>query len=348
MKISKEEMVNILKQVMVATEKKGLVEELSHLVFDGAYVLTYNDKIAVSYPVSVEKFNLSCGVVATDFAAALKGIKTKEVELVATDNGLLIKGGNTSTTLPFFDKKKILELHESLNIAEIEDKFVDITDEFVHGLKVCKYSASDNMDNIKGMYAIRIDKDLMFSTNGYQATMYPINDTGLPIVYISKTFVDAIINFLPIAATFTKSWAFFANKDNGILACRTSNVGKVFPQNFNDLFLEFEDGFSFKENMDEELSSLEFFSEGEDKSDKSINVKITTDGECIMSSTSQKGEVLVSTEVENFTEKEDVEFFINPNNLKEAINSGGKMKVADRFLALNTKTFSHIASLKRK
>jgi hypothetical protein len=345
MKISKEEITNILKQVMPAVEKKGLVEELSHLVFDGAYVLTYNDKIAVSYPVYSEQFDLNCGVVANDFEEAVKSVKTKEVELEVTNNGLIIQGGKTTTTLPFFDQKKIVELHASLNIAEVEKKLLPTPQGLIEGLRVCKFSASDNVDSIKGMYAVRISDGVVFSTNGYQATRYITTESGFPVVYVAKTFIDAIVNFEPVSMLATKTWLFFGNKDQGILACRTSNVGHVFPQNVDHVFPEFDEGFTFEENLSDELSTLEFFSSGESKTDKTIIVAIEDNGKCSLMSSSEKGNVVISTTVKDF-KGERVEFHINPGALKEAISLGGIMRVDENSLAIKTEVFDHISALK--
>jgi len=341
MKISKENLSNIIQKVMPAVEKKGIVEEMSHLAFDGAYVLTYNDKIAISYPLP-EDFQLQCSVVATDFLSAVKAIRTKDVELEQLEDGLVVRGGKTVTLLPFFDEKKIAELHDSLDIPSIEDKFIDLPENFIDAIRTCKFSASDNVDHPKGMYAVAMLGDCVFATNGYQATLYPV--VGVGTGFIKKPFVDAIVNFAPVAAVFTKSWLFFMNNDNAILSCRSLLLADKFPKDLEKVFFDFEKGFKFKEVIDDELTSLETFGEGDDKSDKTIIVTISK-GKAILTGKSVRGEMTVECEIEGY-EGEEVQFSINPNYLKECIKMGGEMAADSRMICMKTLTFKHLVALK--
>lgn len=342
--IEKKDLLDIIQKVMPAVDKKAIVEEMGHLVFDGQYVLTYNDKVAISYPMP-EGFDISCGVVAADFVAAVKGIRTKEVTLNHTDNGLVVYGGKYNTVLPFYDQNKIIELHASLDIDSIWDQLIELPEGFIDGLRVCKYAASDNLDNPKGVYAVKIDGGVIFATDGYQATRYPINDIGLELCFIQKTFIDGIVNFEPVYAFFNNSWAFFLNEAQAMMSCRVSNVAHAYPPNVDQVFQEFEGGFQFTEALDEELSSLEFFSEGTDKADKSINITIESSGKCILSTESKRGSVSVETEVKGFS-GEQVSFIINPGALRETISHNGFMHVSERFLSLRTDNFEHVAALK--
>lgn len=344
MKIHKEEILKIIDKVMPGVEKKGLVEEMGQIVFDGNFVLTYNDKVAICYPVTSEAFNLSCGVVATDFVRAVKGIKTKDIEIEKEEGGLLISGGKNRTVLPFYDEKKITELHNSLNISEVDGKFIKLPKNFLDGLRTCKFSASDNLDNPKGLYCLKIEGNTIFSTNGYQATIYYTEDVGFGKVFISKMFIDSILSFNPTDAVFTKSWAFFLNEDDAILACRMATITS-FPKGIESAFPEFEKGFKFKETMDDELSSLEFFAEGSDKSDKNTEVVINENGTVIMESTSAKGSVTIETEVDDYDGKE-IKFLINPNYLKECMDLKGEMHVTEKMLSIKTSTFQHLVALK--
>lgn len=345
MNITKEVLLLAVQRVVPAIETKGVVEEMGHLVFSGPYLLAYNDKLAINYPIGEEGFNLNCGVVAADFIAAIKGIRTKSLSIEETANGLTIKGGKFEVTLPYFDQQRIVDLHDSLKLEEVEKKLTPLPPTFTDALRACKSSASDNMDNPKGLYTVAISDGVIFSGTGYEVTRYYVEKTGHGLVFIQKSFIDSIINFEPISAHYTKTWAFFGNDDGGILAARIANVEKVYPKNLDALFPDEEvtEGFKFTEDISEELTSLAFFSQGTDKNEKTILIQISPDGHTFLSSTSERGEVSVETSCTGFT-GEEMEFQVNPISLKEILLNDGFFIIQEATLCLRTEFSDHLVA----
>lgn len=345
MRINTEELRNITKIVMPAVKSDSLEEELGAIVFDGTYMLSYNDKVAISYPLPESAGELACGVSGDDFEHALKGIRTKDVTLEVQENVLVISGGKTVIEIPLMNEDKLLELHDSIGIVEAEKNLKPLPKDFLHGLGLCNNVATNNMNNLQGLYTIRVTKDLLYASDGFRVCRYNLSDK-MPSTYIAKPFVEDVIKFTPVEYYFTDAWLYFGNIDGGMHCCRTMPIDS-FPLTMDKLLdcAEDADYFTFPTDILDELEAASFFSEGKDAREKVASVSINDLGLAVIESSGTRGRVTTEAQIEDY-KGEEVTFNVSPIFLRMMIAEEGKFAVTPKFLHMTTGPFVQIVSLR--
>ena len=82
MKIKKEELLKALAAVKPGLSSKDVIEQSTSFAFMGGHVVTYNDEIAVRYPVDLE---IEGAIRANELYSFLSKIKDKEIDLEVSE-----------------------------------------------------------------------------------------------------------------------------------------------------------------------------------------------------------------------------------------------------------------------
>lgn len=352
MKIKTEELRLIVKAVMPAVKTDSLVEETAALCFDGTYLLSYNDKVAISYPFPENTGELSCGVSGKDFENALKGMRSKEVVLALLETAettvLTITGGKTVIELPLMNSEKLIQLHDSLNLNAASDAMQPLPSDFLHGLRLTSGVTSKNLDHPQGLFTVSITGSTMLASDGFRVAKYTMADEITPNTFIVRDFVEEIIKFCPVLYAVKDSWIYFENIDGGIHCCRAADVQHLFPKNMEDM-LKYDPKkmafFTFPAELTDELEAMSFFSDGEDAREKVVEVNIDKLGQLSLKSTSIKGNVSTRASIEDY-KGEDISFHVSPIFLRMLIAEDGKVGVDEKFIHLETGMYRQVVSLR--
>jgi len=184
-----------LELVMPAVKENSLVEEMSSVVFDGPYLITYNDVIAVSYPLNTDNED-TCGVTALDLQKAVMSIRTKEVSLTKEDDIFIVSGGKTRIELPLMNEEKLMELHNSLDLETAEENMRELPTTFSHALKLCVACSSKNVDHPHGLYALKFSNNALSASDGMRVAKYEFDGNFEEIdCYIPNSDTIRIFNF---------------------------------------------------------------------------------------------------------------------------------------------------------
>lgn len=294
------ELKDVIQEVMMGTADKGILEEMSFIAFDEGFLISYNDRIAVSSTLPEGEGDFACAVNAKDFINAVKCIRTKDTELILEEGNLIITGGATEVTLPITESEKLKELYNSLSIENVIDNSTEIPDNFNDILQKLSDLASPNLNTFQGLSCVRFSKEFIEATDGSRAG-YSEVDMKVPKqgVYIQKYLIPSVIKFNPVAYFFDKEWCHFVNEFDSILSCRRSYPDSPFPE-IKELHKQGSGkklgSFKMTEEFKESIKDLSYFAEGLSKKEQYITMEIKNN-KVIFSSSGDKGKVITEIKV---------------------------------------------------
>jgi len=320
-----QEFLNTMNVVLSGVSKKDVSEAMGQIVFDGGYLISYNDKIAVSS--SVDCPIDSCGVDANDLLKAVKGIRTKEFEMTLENDFLTLEGGKTTVTLPTMISSEMRTFHEAIDIDGAILKMKRLPPDFIPALVLCENSVSTNMSSSFGGYAMKFDSYTVSSTDGYRASLYELSKKikTKNTFFISKEIVEHLIGFNPEKIFVSPSWIYFTDaKADTVIACRTSIDNT---ENFPDLSGIIVKGkrkakFTIQREDTENLDMLSFFTDGDKDADKEIDM-VLSKKKVTMSGSSIKGSATIELPTDYKGEK--IKFKVSSVFIQDIINSLGSV-----------------------
>jgi len=336
-------LIKITEKVMPGVSNKNIIEEISHIVINNNTMMSYNDRIGISFPIDLP---ISCSVSAVDFYTAIKKLRNKQVELIKDDTHLNIIAGKTHIKLPSIENQMVLNLIDTLNI---DDKsFIGLPPNFLEGLKKIQYIVSDSVDNPQGLFSVCVHENKLLAGDSAKAGQFILDTTELydKPFFIHKGVIKDILNFNPDSIYVDDNWVYFINDSDAIMACRQANVADVFPINIvlDKFEKEFtaKHSFSFDPEFVSELDIFSHFNESDIRS-KFMSVEIV-DGNVTFRSSSEKGEVIKETPAEDY-KGENVSFMINPIYLQELIKDASKFDFYPGIVRISGDSYSFLIAL---
>jgi hypothetical protein len=158
----------------------------------------------------------------------LKSIKDEEIEISADETNLMIVSESTEISIPLnlnFDN--VLDMIDSL---DLEGEWFDLPEDFMEGLKLCKFAVSDNYNDPRGLFQICIGKKI-YSSDAFRASIYDFKeDVPYESFLLPKGSIDSILSFEPLSVSFQEGWVHFENKDSAFMSCRVSGEASTFPK----------------------------------------------------------------------------------------------------------------------
>jgi DNA polymerase III sliding clamp (beta) subunit (PCNA family) len=213
MKISKSNLLTALAIVKPGLASKELLEQTTSFAFTQGRVVTYNDEISVSHPVSGIDFEGAIN--AKELYGLLSKIDKDEIELTVSETELLIQAGRVKAGLK-------LELEVKLPIKEIPKKMEKISNpkRFLYLLHFAMQTCSKDPAQSK-LSCISLKKNgLIESSDGYrlfqgQGDPLPVMSFLLPS---SSTF--EIVKSEPTHLSLEKGWVHFKNENGTVFSSR--------------------------------------------------------------------------------------------------------------------------------
>jgi hypothetical protein len=340
MKINKIDFLAALEKVMPGVSKKNISKELSFIVSDKGRIYSYNDKTSVSV-----KFDLGVDFVVygSSLYEALKKVRAATLTLKKDKSILTIEAGKVFIEIPVLQDNTVLKAHEKLSYSNLD--FFELPDNFLEGIKLCSTCASKNLNNLYGLYCVKITKNQIFATDRIKMMRYFIDSDIEEEIFLPEEQVKTVIAFDPvmIADQFVKNnWVFFKNKQEDVLGVKLFDVREKFPkEKFLKQFFDFketDDFFVLPKELANDLPVLSVFS---DEANVSVNVFISEDGELSIVSESVKGFSELSDVIENYKGKK-LEFDINPVLLQDMLSHSAKIYVAETFLYVKENAFEYL------
>lgn len=321
MKVSRSELLAALNAAAPGVASKELDAQTQSFSFSGGRVYTFNDKVAVSYPLP-ENWGLEGAVHAPELLKLLSKMSGEEVT-IAVNTGMLVVSNATTRA----EVKLEAEMARPYEAVGVPAKWVKLPADFWKGAKMASFVASTSMAKPALMF-IHIKGDTIKATDNFRLLVQKIKG-NMPEMLIPAKVVPIFQGAECVEAGKTSGWLHFRNKAGVTYSCRTLD-GEIQYPDLDDL-LEVD---GIKVELPKELrKGLEKATAVIDAREGVAMVKIEATADRLVLSAS--GPYASVTERYKFKCDEPFSFLVNPALLDDALSIGAAVTVGTNRLRID-------------
>lgn len=277
MEIKKEKLIKALEEVKPGLGSKDIVEQSTSFAFMDGHVVTFNDMIAVRYPIDLD---IEGAVRANELYALLSKIKEKKIDLKVTKNELQIKGEKFKGGIKL-EAEIRLPLEE---MGEYDEEWIDIPKGFIPAIKLAAPCAAADMSkpiltcvHIEGRYVEATNDFLIIKIDMGKKAKKSFKES----LEIPASAVRSLIRYPVEEFCLSPGWVHFRTGEGCIFSCRTFADG--FPDISHLLDIEGPE-VKLPTNVTDLLEKAGIFTEGDSDRDEEVlfslaNKKLTVRGE---------------------------------------------------------------------
>jgi DNA polymerase III sliding clamp (beta) subunit (PCNA family) len=262
--INKEELLKALAIVKPGLSNKEIIEQSTSFAFIEGRVVTYNDEISLSHPVTA--LTITGAVKADELYLLLNKIKSTDIEIEIQESEILLKAGRIKAGLTLQHEIKL-----PLEELGVIDNWKKLPTNFCKHLKFAASCCSNDMSS-PILTCVNVKKDgLMEGSDGYKllkATLnkpMPVNDFLLPV-----SAAMHVIKLEPTHVATGDGWVHFKAEET-ILSCRVFE--DVYPDVSAILEMKGKE-VNFPKTFEEVLDRAAVFSKREHFLDEEVLVTI--------------------------------------------------------------------------
>lgn len=312
------DLLEALERVAPGLAQKESIEQGDCYVFLGDRVVTFNDEVAVSFPIDI---GFEGAVNAKKLYELVKRMKTKEITLTPSKEELKIKGGKG---------KGGIRLQESiaLPIDEFkgEKEWVPCPHGFPKALRFVLFTVSQE-EHLGVCTGVHVSDTFMESTDNFRVTRKYYEDLEMPFedFVLPSGSAKHLTNYDLGEIYVDGSWAHFRALDNTEISARIYN--EEYPN--LDRFIDTKGGacIALPDNFLELVARAGVFSEM-DESQPLEKVKVSlTDDKITVRGRNEQGwfEEAASTEYDGA----DIDFISSPKHLAEMYAVTPNLRIID-------------------
>jgi len=341
MEVNRAELLNTLNKVKPGLATKEIVEEMTHFLFTGTDVISYNDRVCVHHPYETD---FKGSVQSSKILETLNKYKTEMVDIViekeTEDSFMIIKSGKSRVVCAFVEDHKIFEKAESLTteIGSIDD-WLEVPEHFIYGAYLSSFSAGKDASSGTAT-CIRVEGNLIWCGDQERSSRYELEEE-MEDFMIKAALVATIQDYNFTYYYVTKSWVHFIDDDNVTLSARRI-TGKTLP--YDKLFGKFEGtDIDVPEGLKGSIDIASIMSSGDSESDKSVSITIEAN---VLTCEGRNNTGFSSSECEIEWEGDRIEFHINPVLLLEVMTKASKISVGENASMFHNNQFMHLLAYK--
>jgi len=225
MEIQVKDLLFALDQVKPALAQKELVPEMTHFIFDGEMVSTYDDQISISYPFETE-FPFS--VKGNDFYSIISKLNPdKPLTIVQGENEIKVKQGSRIAKFAQIEEKALEPYLDSL-FESMNTEFEELPKNFVTGLSMCYPCASG--DPSTGILAcVLIEGCRIISSDRARVGMYELESDIASRIIIKASAAHKLVHYDITHYLISDSWVHFMCENNSVFSARMIEPEGDFP-----------------------------------------------------------------------------------------------------------------------
>lgn len=341
MKIQTEAFRTIIGNLLPAISKKDLVAQMSRIMFKNNIVGSFNDHLAISYPL--ELGGISCSVPAEDLFQIVSGVTEKEIDIQVVDGQMLLSSDSTnaeiSTTI---ESKAVEDFYNSLDLGGMD--WYPLPEDFLSKLYLVKFSTSNNTYDDQNKFCVSITKDSMLSGDGYRCTKIKCPSRIPETILLPGSSIDNIVKLSGITeCAVVEGWIHFADLNDAVISSRI--IKGKFP-NMSKRLKEFPGGKKIKVSK-KLIPILDNVSKLLAKdADFLTSVKIHI-GKGETTVTGIKEGLIIMKTISNSSKEDQASFDISPIFLQNLLSLDviDSMQIADNLAFFKGKGFQHLISL---
>ena len=225
MTIQKKNLLKKLGLCMSGIEKGNpILQGADSFIFYKDRIFAYNDMISVSVPIENTEMlseNLEGAVRAEEFFKIINKMPNEEIQFEVSDkNTWVLKSGKARAELALIE----FDYEKRLNEIHISENWVDLEDDFLTGLNVCKMAK--NTTPLSGTF---IKGNYIMSTDGYQINRFKMKDCELPEFWVSDKSMAELLKFNKlnkIQKEPTSNWVHFKSENDVVFSLKTLATNK--------------------------------------------------------------------------------------------------------------------------
>ncbi len=214
MQVNKDDLIAVLTKLAPGLGKKEFGSQFSCFLFDGEFVLTFNETIAI---IAKSPIDFVGAVYANELLTLLKKTKTETLDISEDAGTMLIKAGRSKSGIRF--EKELRMPTQPMRNSYAESTKMDIPAGLLPAMQRAKFCASGANVNLdfSGVY---VADGHVVATNGYRLISVCVAgmEDVLPFI-IPADCVSSVVEFSPVKMAVSESWAYFANEAEDLIFC---------------------------------------------------------------------------------------------------------------------------------
>ncbi len=342
MKISTEHLLTVLKIVKPGLAKREIIDKSTHFIFSGSDVLTYNDRICISYPL---KTDFECSVPAAEFFKIVSNMEENEIDIVLKDDKLFLKGTKARSCYTTFSQENIAaikKLISALNLKSLKNKWKPLPKDFVDGLKLTMFSASQDL-SFGALNNVSVQNNVLISSDNNRVSYYQMKSSTDKEFLIPLSSVVELVNFPVDRFVLSESWVYFSTSEGVVFASRV--VNEKFP-NVKSLLSSIKEGeeFTFPDGAKKLVDDVSILAPGEYDLDRIITVKMAR-GKLVCKG--EKATGWIEKEIAADYKGSPLQFFVNPIFLSQILSKSTSILLGQNRALFQSGKFRHLMSLPR-
>lgn len=327
----RKEILTLLESVKPGLAKNTSIEQSDVFVFQDNKIITYNDKISIVIPF---KSDLNGNVPADELYKTLSKIKEDKIKIFIKENQLCVHSKKVKAKLKLIDIENII-------IPDIPTKWKSIPENFIEGLSLCIFSASD--DEVSGfLNCLSIQNNSIVSSDNFRISQFNM-DNDMDNFLLPVSSAKQLVKYIPAKYVLSDSWIYFQIESGAVFCSRIVDVS--YPNVTEMLSTVKGTKFKLPEEIKELKQSVELssvFADGEFDTHKKIQVTIKN-GKIICKGEKESGSIQTKTNIDY--EGDNISFIINPIFFLQIIEKFASAIISKNILLFQSKNFKHLLSL---
>lgn len=334
MEIKRKELISALDKVKPGLASQEIIEQSTSFVFKNGYVATYNDEIAVSYPLDI---GMDGAAHNKEILSLLGKIKDEELTLEKKQGELIIIGKKFKSGIRI-EK----EINLPLDFLDTEVEYRDLPEDFIEGANLCVFSAAkEKVSSI--LSNIHVKDNFIESCDNFRLTRFKLKEEIEDELLISAKGVRHLTDYSLNQYGLTEGWIHFKDKENGLtFSCRT------FEENYPDLdnfLLAKGSPIRLPDGLIEMLDRSSIFSSGNEGKDNLVSINIGNNW-CAVRGENENGWFEEKTRIK--IKDKEYAFMASPKILKDILKKTQKAILTESILKFRSNKFDHVMSLTKK
>jgi len=347
MEVKRKDLLDILNKVKPGLATKEIVEEMTHFLFTGKDVITYNDRLCIHHPYETDFVG---SVEASKMYEALTKIKSEGVVIQVVEakggdglpSSIVTSSGKSKVSCSLVRNHAVFKQAKNLTneLAEIDD-WIELPkkDDFQKGAYLCSFSASKD-ESSGTATCIRVEENIIWCGDQDRTSRYKLK-TPMGSFMIKASIIPTIRDYSFTHYFVTKSWVHFIDEDNLTLSARKIN-GETLA--YDRLFEKFQGtDIEFPDDLKNAIDISSIMSSGDTAAEKAISV--TIEDNLITCEGRQDGGFSTS-ECEIQYVGDRIEFHINPVLLLEVLTRSSTISIGKYMAKFSDEEFSHLLAYK--
>jgi len=339
MEINRSELLAVIAKVKPGLASKDIVEEMTHFIFNGSDIITYNDKVCVHHPF---KTDFICSLSSKKFEAAISKVKSKEITITNDKKELTIKSasGKTKSTIhiELSMENEIMKKAKTITDEITQEGWPDLPEEFIDSAYKCSLAAST--DETSGTRTcIKVEGNIIQCGDGSRFSVYTLEDE-MQSFMIKAAALPQLKGYKFDKYLITKSWVHFLSADDVVFSTR------LIEGNYLD-FIRILDSIEGNEiELPADLKDLidlsMIMAEGEEIGDKKVTLTLEKNK---LTCTSRREEGRSTSETAIDYSGEPLTFKVNPIYLHEILNKVKTIVISEKKALFTSDSFKHVMVL---